>query len=219
MLKSRSGAQINLPRGHTYFSGKVISGIGFLQANISSPQKTMRSPSTSRQPNFDHQIRMKKNNIARLHGFTLIEILVVLVIIGVMLAGVVIKAFPDDRQILRQEADRLGLLLEQARDEAFISGRSIAWSIQNQTYAFSRLNAERQWVPIAGNQTLRMRTLPASIRLTALNINGVKVPVSERLIFSPSGLNTPFIAALELQGHRVHLLGDSAGRVQVKDEN
>jgi general secretion pathway protein H len=160
-----------------------------------------------------------QNSIPRFRGFTLIEILVVLVIIGMMLATVVIKAFPDERQTLRQEADRLGLLLEQARDEAFLSGHSVAWSIDKQTYTFWRLNAERRWAPIAGNQTLRLRTLPASISLTELTINAVKIPVSEHLIFSPSGLNTPFTATLELHGHRVHLLGDSAGRVQVKDEN
>ncbi len=159
------------------------------------------------------------NHIPRLRGFTLIEILVVLVIIGLMLTTVVIKAFPDERQILRQEADRLGLLLEQARDEAFVSGHSVAWTVQHQTYTFWRLNAERRWAPIAGNHTLRLRTLPATIRLTELTINAVKVPVGEHLIFSPSGLNSSFVATLELHAHRVHLIGDSAGRIQVKDEN
>ena len=75
-------------------------------------------------------MRQNKNNNARLQGFTLIEILVVLVIIGVMLTGVVFKILPDEHQSLSQEADRLELLLEQARDTAFLSGRSVAWSIK-----------------------------------------------------------------------------------------
>jgi len=155
----------------------------------------------------------------RKNGFTLIEILVVLVIVGVMLVSVAIKAFPDERQVLRQEAERLALLLEQARDEAFLSGRSIAWSRQNASYAFSRLNAAREWTTITNDQILRLRALPPAVEITALRINQVKVDPNERLVFSPSGLNLPFVATLELHGHRINLLGDSAGRVQIKDEN
>lgn len=155
----------------------------------------------------------------RKQGFTLIEILVVMVIIGIMLASVAIKVFPDERQTLHQEAERLGLLLEQARDEAFLSGRSIAWSMQQQSYVFSSLNAERQWTPIANNQILRTRPLSASVNLSALSINQLPVGLNTRLVFSPSGLNTPFSATLELHGHQLSLEGDSVGSVKIKDEN
>lgn len=152
-------------------------------------------------------------------GFTLIEILVVMIIIGIMLVSVAIKIFPDERQVLRQETERLGLLLEQARDEAFLSGRSIAWSMQKQSYEFSSLNAERQWAPIVNNQILRARPLPAAVTLSALSINQLPVDLNSRLVFSPSGLNTPFSATLALQGYRLSLQGDSVGRVKILDEN
>lgn len=154
----------------------------------------------------------------QIHGFTLIEILVVLLIIGVMLASIVVKAFPDERQVLRQEADRLGLLLEQARDQAFISGRSIAWSAQNAGYTFWRLNAQRQWEPIVADQTLGARKLPPPMVVSNLFINQVKVPPGERLIFSPSGLNPSFVATLALQEQRLRLASDSLGRIQIQDE-
>ncbi len=153
------------------------------------------------------------------NGFTLIEILVVLVIMGVLLASVALKVFPDEPQILRQEADRLGLLLEQARDEAFLSGRSIAWSSRDQTYVFWQLNAERQWVPMTHNQILRLRTLPNAVTFSSLKINQVNVALNALLVFSPSGLNTPFVATLELHEHRVLLLGDSVGNIRIKNAN
>ncbi len=149
----------------------------------------------------------------------MIEILVVVIIIGVMASSIAIKAFPDDRSRLRQEAERLGLLLAQARDEAFLSGHSITWSIQNQTYSFWKLNNERQWVPLTNNLALRSRTLPTTISLIDLTINATKVPLSQSVIFSPSGLNIPFSATLATQEYRVLLSGDSAGRIQIKDEN
>ena len=164
------------------------------------------------------KFRMAKQKM-HTRGFTLIEILVVMVIIGIMLVSVAIKIFPDERQTLRQEAERLGLLLEQARDEAFLSGRSIAWTMQKHSYEFSSLNAERQWTPITNNQILRTRSLPTSITLSALSINQLPVDLNTHLIFSPSGLNTSFTATLTLQGYRLILQGDNVGHVKIKDEN
>mgnify|MGYP000365491190 CR=1 FL=1 len=193
------------------FADKVISGAHFLQEKASNRIPIKIDP---RNPCL---IKMRKHRqtSGRIHGFTLIEILVVLLIIGVMLASIVVKAFPDERQVLRQEADRLGLLLEQARDQAFISGRSIAWSAQNEGYTFWKLNAQRQWEPIAGDQNLRARQLPPPMSVTALFINQVKVPPAERLVFSPSGLNPSFVVTLAMHQQSLQLASDSLGRIQV----
>lgn len=164
-------------------------------------------------------MQLNAHKIIPWRGFTLIELLVVLVIVGVLLASIVVKTLPDQRQILRQEATRLGLLLEHAREEAFLSGRSIAWSAQNERYGFWRLNAERQWTPITNHQTLRLRSLAPAVRLAALTISQVKVPLSERLVFSPSGLNTPFVATLALHDHQLRLVGDHNGQVKIEDEH
>ena len=158
------------------------------------------------------------HNLVPARGFTLIEILVVLVIVGVVLATVVVKVLPDDRQALQQETSRLALLLEHARDEAFVSGRSIAWSAEDGAYAFWRRDQERKWQPLTGNEVLRERHFPSSVILTGLTINRVEVATSERLIFSPSGLNAPFEAVLVLHDQRLVLAGDNTGRVKVRDD-
>ena len=51
-------------------------------------------------------------------GFTLVEVLVVMVLVGITLALIGLNLMPDDGRTVRNEAQRLALLLEQARDEA-----------------------------------------------------------------------------------------------------
>lgn len=158
------------------------------------------------------------HNPMNFRGFTLIEILVVLVIVGVVLATVVVKVLPDDRQALQREASRLALLLEHARDEAFVSGRGIAWSAEDGAYGFWRRDQERKWQPLTGNEVLRERRFASAVTLTGLAINRVEVAGNERLIFSPSGLNEPFEAVLVLHDQRLMLVGDNTGRVKIKND-
>jgi len=80
-------------------------------------------------------------------GFTLIEILVVLVIVGIMVGLVAVRMMPDDDRVLRSEAERLALLLEQARDQAVASGEPIAFSMEQGRYRFWALDADNQWTP------------------------------------------------------------------------
>ena len=54
------------------------------------------------------------------HGFTLLELLVVLVIVGITLGTVAFNAMPDEQQILQNDAQRIALLLQLARDEAIV---------------------------------------------------------------------------------------------------
>jgi len=51
-------------------------------------------------------------------GFTLLELLVVMVIAGLMLGVVSFNAMPSQRQRLENDAKRIALLFQLARDEA-----------------------------------------------------------------------------------------------------
>ena len=71
-------------------------------------------------------------------GFTLIEVLVTLVIIGLfagLISGIV---RPDERALLRVEAERLAQLLDLAGTEARMSGRSLGWVTDGSSYRFLR---------------------------------------------------------------------------------
>lgn len=72
-------------------------------------------------------------------GFSLLEILIVLVIIGIATASVSLGAFSDgEARALRQEALRLSQLFAIAQAEARSGGRPIAWEYDAAGYRFVR---------------------------------------------------------------------------------
>jgi len=60
-------------------------------------------------------------------GFTLLEVLVVVVILAVLVSLVTVRIAPDARQSLREEATRLAAVLGHAHDEALVTGAAFAW--------------------------------------------------------------------------------------------
>jgi general secretion pathway protein H len=154
--------------------------------------------------------------VARQHGFTLIELLVVLVIVGVMVGLIGVRMMPDDDGAVRNEAQRLSLLLEQARDQAVASGEPIAFSVEAGRYRFWALDGENVWVPRSGDDLLRGRPLPDGVQLAALQVNRAALGEGGRLLFLPSGGNSPFTADLVLNAAHARIRGDSLGRVRVE---
>ena len=69
-------------------------------------------------------------------GFTLLELLVVLVIAGIMLGVVSFNAMPGEQQVLQNDAQRIALLLQLARDEAIVRNRPIAFEAEPERYRF-----------------------------------------------------------------------------------
>ncbi len=147
-------------------------------------------------------------------GFTLIEILIVMVIMAIMLALVAAKIGPDDKQALRDEAKRLALLMEHTRDEALSTGHSLAWGAEGAHYRFYQYTRP-DWAPLTNDEVLRERDFNAQVTLTDLEINNQKAKLDDLVVFAPSGMNLPFRIVLDLKGERIGISGDHLGKISL----
>jgi len=71
-------------------------------------------------------------------GFSLIELMVVMVIVGIATAAISLSIAPDPAQDLRRDAHELVLHLAVAQNEVRIDGRVIAWQADGKGYNFAR---------------------------------------------------------------------------------
>jgi general secretion pathway protein H len=158
-------------------------------------------------------MRTSVPGICKPAGFTLIEMLVVLLIMG-MLAGVAVAIVqPDERARLRGESERLAQLLALAAEEARLGGNPIAWTADGSGYRFWRMAdepgfpapASAAWTEIRDNDLLRARTLPRGMKISRLLVESTPVQGGMRLAFAP-GL-APLAFTVELS------LGDTHGAV------
>lgn len=148
-------------------------------------------------------------------GFTLVEILVVVAIIGIVLAIASVNLLPDDHRTLENEAERVALLFELARDTAISSGEDLAWQADGQHYAFYRRGEDGQWVVETSDEMLRSRDWPSGLMLESMTINHVVATSESRLVFVPSGVVIPFELVLRLGPERAGVRGSALGRVEV----
>jgi general secretion pathway protein H len=106
------------------------------------------------------------DDTVRARGFTLIEMMVVLGVMGLCVALAMVAARPDDRAEARVEAQRLAAVLDIAAATARMSGTSLAWTADGAGYRFWRLDARAGWREIAGDELLKPRALPSGVTLS-----------------------------------------------------
>lgn len=96
------------------------------------------------------------------YGFTLIEILVVVIIIAII-SGVALMSMNligDDRE-LATERKRLATLIQVAQDEAMMQGREFGLELMTSAYRFVEFDPfDNQWREIQGDELFRLRKLP-----------------------------------------------------------
>lgn len=98
-------------------------------------------------------------------GFTLLELMVVLVIIGVLLSFVGLSTGGDSRaEQMQREATRLVALIDMASEQAVLRSEQLAIRFGDGDYEFMLLQAGK-WAALQDDGPLRGRELPRGIEL------------------------------------------------------
>jgi type II secretion system protein H len=160
-------------------------------------------------------------------GFTLVELLVVLVILSVMIGLVAVNYQGGETRRASNEQALLALF-ENARDHAVSEGVPVAVSF---SLAGEPLVRERSDGVGAGGanrwtQSTALATPNARFTVRELRLAGQVTNASQAIVFSPEGLTTPFAVTLaqadsEVSGggneRRVAVItGDRLGRIEMK---
>ena len=150
------------------------------------------------------------------HGFTLIEILVVVAIIAIT-AGLASLAFDtDDRGSVAREAKRFAGALEHASARAQWRGETIGVSADGDGWRFWQRPAElNRWQPLTEDDVLGAHRLPSGIIAAPLTFAGQALPANSIVPLRASGRNEPFAFAIIGKDARAVLSADPLNRVTV----
>lgn len=141
--------------------------------------------------------RMARRVPSNESGFTLIELMVVLVILGLAAAAVVL-VMPDPGGSVQEEAERFAARAKAARDGAIVEARAAALVVGPGGYAVSR-RANGAWQPVAHYDWARGTAAGEG-----------------RTRFDPTGIADPLLVTIERGGRQaaVEIRGD--GTIHVR---
>jgi general secretion pathway protein H len=137
-----------------------------------------------------------------MRGFTLLELLVVLVILGVAAGAVSLSVAPSEERMVEREAQRLASLFRLAQDEARVRGRPVSWEADAQGYRFLIGRQE----PEAADDPLRARSWPFPVQRI----------VAPPLAFGAEPLLPPTEIRITTRGRELVLALDAFGTVLVR---
>lgn len=158
-------------------------------------------------------------------GFTLIEVMVVVVIIGILVGFAVLSIGNrslDDR--LDTETRRLEKLIALASEEAELQGIEIGLRFNAGQYEFLTLSPEGAWAPLPDAGALKPRAVPPPLSLT-LFVEGrpVKLDANDaaetpQIQLLSSGEASAYVVELHAPGVREfsRISGDALGRRTVE---
>jgi general secretion pathway protein H len=103
------------------------------------------------------------------HGFTLIEVLLVVLLIGIVSGIVLLAATPNDSsRLVASETDRLAQAISLATDEAVSENQQLGLMLDEKSYRFLVFDEQtKQWL-MSDNPALTSYDLPSNLSLHVL---------------------------------------------------
>lgn len=138
-------------------------------------------------------------------GFTLVELLVVLAIVG-LVSGAVVLGMPDPRGSLVAEAERFAARAHAAQERAVMDNRAVALRIGAEGYAFERRSGGA-WAPLEAR--------PFGPVEWREEISATLAPERERIVFDATGFAEPARLTLARGGDEVAVEIGGGGTIRV----
>ncbi|MDB5471680.1 MAG: gspH [Caulobacter sp.] len=144
-------------------------------------------------------------NSRRRPGFTLVELMVVLAVLGLM-AAVVVVAIPDGAMTVAAEGERFAARLKRAQEEAVLVNRPVEVATTDEGYGF-RVRKAGGWQALDDGPFESEAWLPGTAVTAEKEVR--------RVTFDPTGVANPAHFTLRRSGKSVEVLVDQAGNVRV----
>ena len=172
----------------------------------------------------------------RSRGFTLVEILVVVVIMAIVISLAVLSMNSGGRDTqLDEETRRLEGLVGLLHERALLEGRDFGLRIEPAAYEFVVYESRRdRWVPLNQEREFRHRTLPKGVSFELqLDAQVVVLKAVDRQLstdaqtpapqvaIAASGEGTPFRLTLQRDGSQVRasVSGDALGKLSHRNSD
>ncbi|MBN3746653.1 type II secretion system protein GspH [Burkholderia sp. Se-20373] len=149
----------------------------------------------------------------RTRGFTLLEMLVVLVIAGLLVSLASLSLTRNPRTDLREEAQRIALLFETAGDEAQVRARPIAWQPTAHGFRFD-VSSPDGWRTLR-DDLLRPRDWDGGVTGADIDYPGSDMHAN-RVVFGTESIDTPVRVTLHSAVGSATIVGTGNGRYEVQ---
>ena len=166
----------------------------------------------------------------RSKGFTLVEILVVVVIMAVVISLTVLSVNSTGRDSqLDEESRRIEGLVGLLHERALLEGRDFGLRIEPTAYQFVVYDTRTdRWMPFDQEHEFRKRDLPKGVSFQLIldsqvvvikpvdrNLASDQAPTPPQVAIAASGEGTPFRLTLQRDATRAHASvdGDALGKI------
>lgn len=156
-------------------------------------------------------------------GFTLIEVMIVIVIIGLM-SSLVLLNMPASEKTAREQAEELAARLTLASQSAVLSGETVGVTLTNDGYGFLRRRAtgweahtlipEKPWIDWVDRSQVRLTLDGEAVKLPRRGRNAKPI-----LYFTTTGDSPAFSITLYSGGEHAIVSTDSTGAIMVSDKD
>ena len=162
-------------------------------------------------------------------GFTLLELLVVLVIVGILVSLLTLSVgLVGEDSAQRREAERIQALVQMASEETMLHGIEMGLRFYRRAYEFSIYRDDTdEWTPLADDELFRRRDIPQALELD-LELEGREVILEfaadddenyrPQVFIMSSGDVTPFNLrfreAFSSGGYQVLIEADGSGEIK-----